>query len=113
MLAAPSLETKMANDRADLRRFVADVADQAGKLGVEVADVAGIVDEITGRVKAEAAAFGSLSGATAAILESNAKVAAAAAQAQAVAERAQADMRASRLTLDGALQAIASLAATV
>ena len=103
----------MANDRADLRRFVADVADQAGKLGVEVADVAGIVDEITGRVKAEAAAFGSLSGSTAAILESNAKVAAAAAQAQEVAERAQADMRASRLTLDGALQAIASLAATV
>lgn len=103
----------MANDRADLRRFVADVADQAGKLGVEVADVAGIVDEITGRVKAEAAAFGSLSGATAAILESNAKVAAAAAQAQEVAERAQADMRASRLTLEGALQAIASLAATV
>jgi methyl-accepting chemotaxis protein len=104
---------KMANDRADLRRFVADVADQAGKLGIEVADVAGIVDEITGRVKAEAAAFGGLSGATAAILESNARVASAAAQAQEVAGRAQADMRASRLTLEGALQAIASLAETV
>ena len=103
----------MAETGTQISQFAAKVAVEAGKLGVEVADVAGAVEGVSVRFEKEARAFGRLRAAAAAVQESNQTIAAAAERAQAVAKRAQDETVATRLTLDDALQAIAALAEIV
>jgi methyl-accepting chemotaxis protein len=103
----------MQQEQLDLPRLVGAVATQAGKLGVEVADVAGAIDQVSARVTAQADAFATMRSTAAAMLTSNRGVASAAAAAETVAVRAHQDMAASRRILDEALQSITSLAEIV
>src|SRR5258706_10373127 len=68
---------------SELSQFVAAVANQAGALGVEVADVSGAIDQVSARVAGQAEAFGTMRDAAETMLDSNRKVAVAAGQAQA------------------------------
>src|SRR5258707_608022 len=97
----------------DLSQLIAAVANQAGALGVEVADVSGAIDQVSARVAGQAEAFGTMRDAAETMLDSNRKVAVAAGQAEAVAVRAHEGMRASLRMLDDTLQAIAGLAEIV
>jgi len=91
----------------------AGFAEQAGKLGLDLADVAGLIEQINGRIEAQAQAFATMRGATSAMLSSNQKVTAAAGQAAAATRAAQANMADSRAMLKDALQAIGNLAEIV
>ena len=52
----------------------AGFAEQAGRLGLDLADVAGLIEQINGRIEAQAQAFATMRGATSAMLASNQKV---------------------------------------
>jgi methyl-accepting chemotaxis protein len=97
----------------DLAVQFAGFAEQAGKLGLDLADVAGLIEQISGRIEAQAKAFATMRGAAGAMLASNRKVTEAAGQAEAVTRGAQDNMAASRTMLRGALEAIGSLAEIV
>jgi len=99
--------------RPNLAVEFAGFAEQAGKLGLDLADVAGLIEQISGRIEAQAKAFATMRGATSAMLASNRKVTEASGQAAAVTRGAQDNMAASRAMLRGALDAIGSLAEIV
>ncbi len=103
----------MQEEKLDLPRLIGAVATQAGKLGVEVADVAGAIDQVSARVTAQADAFGTMRNAAATMLASNRNVASAAGQVEGVAVRAHQEMTESRRILDEALRSITSLAEIV
>lgn len=103
----------MSEPNPDVTRLVTEVATQAGSLSVAVVDVAGVMDEISLRVKQQVTEFESLRVTTAAMLESNRRVGAAAQQAQTVADGATAQNASSQQTLDQASAAIGALAETV
>src|SRR5690242_12574489 len=103
----------MQEEKLDLPRLIGAVATQAGKLGVEVADVAGAIDQVSARVTAQADAFGAMRSAAATMLASNRSVASAAGQVEGVAVRAHREMTESRRILDEALGSITSLAEIV
>ena len=52
-------------------RVVGKIAEQAGKLGIELCDVAGNVDEVAARVKRQAEVCGGLREAAAATMRGN------------------------------------------
>jgi methyl-accepting chemotaxis protein len=103
----------MAEQDNSAARLVARVAEQAGKLGLEVADVAASVDEVSGRIRGHAESFDALHRETAAMLDSTVSVGGAAAAAQAAAGRVHDEMSASRIRLQDALTALGGLAETV
>jgi methyl-accepting chemotaxis protein len=96
-----------------LELVLSDVANQGGKLGIEVTDVAGRVAQVSHRIRSQAEAFALMRQNTELMLQSNNKVAATAQQAQDVANRAQEQMGSSRDLLSRALEAIAALASVV
>src|ERR1043166_3613167 len=100
-------------DEASAGRIVADVANQAGVLGVEIADIAGQVDQLSHAAQRQTAAFGGLRAAAEAVMASNERIAAATAGARGAAESAAAEMASSRQTLDASMQAIGILADAV
>jgi methyl-accepting chemotaxis protein len=98
----------MANRSGDAA-VIADVAKQAGVLGVEIADIAGHVDDVSARVTAQAELFKGLKGAALDLSGSNAKIAAAARETAAVTETAGREMDASRTKVQESLGQIAQL----
>src|SRR5438552_9562784 len=101
----------MSQNESATARLVASVAEEAGKMGLEVADVAGAVDEVSKRIHAQAESFGALRRETGSILEGTDRVGSAAQAAQDAAGKVHAEMTASRQKLDDALAAIGGLAA--
>jgi methyl-accepting chemotaxis protein len=93
----------------DWTRIMREVAERAGKLGVEICDVAGHVDEVTGRVQRQAALFQELHGVATETTAGNERIAEAARRAREVAGRASGEMAASRATVDGSLGEIRGL----
>jgi len=91
----------------------AGFAEQTGKLGLDLADVAGLIEQISNRIEAQAQAFVTMRGAANEMLASNGKVTEAAGQAVAVTRGAQNSMAASRTMLKDALEAIGNLAELV
>jgi methyl-accepting chemotaxis protein len=91
----------------------AGFAEQAGKLGLDLADVAGLIEQISSRIEAQAQAFATMRGAASAMLASNRTVTEAAGHAAAVTQGAQDHMAASRTMLKDALRAIGNLAELV
>ena len=98
----------MANARGDAA-VIADVAKQAGVLGVEIADIAGHVDDVSARVTAQAELFKGLKGAADELSGSNAKIATAARETASAAESAEREMDASRAKVHESLSQIAQL----
>lgn len=100
-------------NQEQLESVVADVAGQAGKLRIEVSNVAADLEQISYRVGAQAEAFGTMRSNAQAMLGSNSKVVTTAHQAQEVARTAHEQMDASRELLARALDGIADLAGVV
>jgi methyl-accepting chemotaxis protein len=98
----------MAERAADMA-VIADVAKQAGVLGVEIADVAGHVDDVSIRVKAQADLFKELRAAAVELSASNEKIAAASAEAASVTGAASKEMDASRVKVNESLGEIGKL----
>jgi methyl-accepting chemotaxis protein len=98
----------MANRTADTA-VIADVAKQAGVLGVEIADVAGYVDDVSGRVKAQAGLFKDLRSAAVELSGSNEKIAAVAGEAANVTSAASKEMESSRAKVNESLGQIGKL----
>ncbi len=98
----------MGHDTADVA-VIADVAQKAGVLGVEIADIAGHVDDVSARVKAQAALFAELRAAAVELSGSNERIAAAAAEAERVTTTASKDMDGSRAKVAESLGEIGKL----
>ena len=88
---------------------VQDIAGHAGKLGIEICDVAGNIDEVAARIKHQAALFPDLLAATADTNAGNDRIAEAARQAQEVTTRGRGEITASRAAIDTSLKDIHGL----
>ncbi len=88
---------------------IGKIADEAGKLGIEICDVAGHVEEVTARFKRQAEVCGDLRQASAATTSGNHGIAVAAREAREVSRRAGAEVSASRETVEVSLKEIRSM----
>jgi methyl-accepting chemotaxis protein len=88
---------------------IQDIAGHAGKLGIEICDVAGNIDEVAARIRQQAALFPDLLQATADTNTGNDRIAEAARQAQGVATRGRDEISASRTAIDTSLKDIHGL----
>jgi methyl-accepting chemotaxis protein len=94
-------------------RLVADLAHQIGGLGVEIADIAGNVDEVAKRIGQQSAQFKSLNDVTQAMVAANRKIDEAARAAQGAAETARNEVTGSRQAVDDASAHIGALTGAV
>jgi len=94
-------------------RAIQDIADHAGKLGIEICDVAGNIDEVAARIKRQVALLPDLLRTTADTTAGNDRIAEAARQAQQVANRGRSEIMASRAAIDTSLKDIHGLVAEV
>ncbi|HLZ65052.1 MAG TPA: methyl-accepting chemotaxis protein [Aliidongia sp.] len=98
----------MDGDR-DQSKFIRDVADAAGAVGLEVADIAGVVDSVSGTVEAQSRAFAALSEANDEMLTATRRIGAAVATAEQVAKNSADEMATSRRAMDDTRNAIDAL----
>ncbi|ACC70458.1 methyl-accepting chemotaxis protein [Paraburkholderia phymatum] len=89
--------------------IVGEIAAQAGKLGIEICDVSGHIEEVAARVKRQADVCQTLRQSAAATLAGNHRIAAAAREMSAVTAQAAGDVGSSQQTLDGSLSDIHGL----
>ena len=85
---------------------IGEIADQAGKLGIEICDVAGHVEEVAARVKRQVELCGDLRESAAATASGNHGIAVAAREAREVSRRAGAEVSGSRETVEVSLEEI-------
>ena len=97
------------SDGTSSAKIMGEVAARAGTLGVEIADIAGQVDEVTQQAKRQAETFGSLGSAAQAVDDSAKRISSAAQTAREAAELAQREMGDSRQALGQSLAAIGIL----
>jgi methyl-accepting chemotaxis protein len=97
----------MAKSNGDA--VIADVARQAGALGLEIADIAGHVDDVSARMAAQAELFKGLRSAAQELSTSNARIATAAQETAAVTDAAGREMGTSRAKVQDSLDQIAQL----
>src|SRR5689334_18842486 len=94
-------------------QLVAELASRIGSLGVELADVAGNLDEVSGRVSDEAERFKSLQEAAEHMVAGNREIDRAAKGAQQAASAAGSEISESRVLIGGAVQHIEELTGAV
>src|SRR3954471_17899987 len=94
-------------------RLVDQLANGIGSLGVELADVAGNLKEVAGRVENQADRFGHLQKTAETMVATNRDIAAASQAVQSAAGRAVAEITGSRAGMDSAVQHIAELVSAV
>ncbi|MBV9522219.1 MAG: methyl-accepting chemotaxis protein, partial [Alphaproteobacteria bacterium] len=85
------------------------IADQAGKIGIEICDIAGHVEEVSQRVKRQAELFADLRAAAAETNAGNERIAAGAMHVHEVAEQTTSDVTAARFTVGKSLEGVRSL----
>jgi methyl-accepting chemotaxis protein len=105
---APELATASASTR-----LVSELASRIGSLGVELADVAGNLDEVSGRVSNESDQFKELQRAAEHMVAGNREIDRAAKGAQQAASAAGNEIDESRLLIGGAVQHIEELTGAV
>ncbi|MEM5343751.1 methyl-accepting chemotaxis protein [Paraburkholderia azotifigens] len=88
---------------------VGEIAAQAGKLGIEICDVSGHIEEVAARVERQADVCHTLRQSAAATLAGNHRIAAAAREMSTVTAQAAGDVENSQQTLDGSLSDIHGL----
>jgi methyl-accepting chemotaxis protein len=103
----------MAEPKPDATRTLREIADEAGRLGMELCDVSGDVDATAASVTRQAALSQALRGEAQAMKSGNTRIAAAAQQARGVAGRASGEVAASRGTVDASLKNIHGLVESV
>jgi len=101
--------------RSDLLRgsAIAELAAEVGSLGVDIADVAGHVQDVTGRIADQAKVFAALREDALGMSAGNRQIADAVAASRAAAARAGSDVVASQARMDQALSDIRALAEDV
>jgi methyl-accepting chemotaxis protein len=92
--------------------FAQKIAEKAGSLGVRLADAAGSIDDVAKVVADQARQFEDLRSAADSMVEANERIAGQVENAAQGAERAAAEMSASRGSLDASLSDVRSLAAS-
>jgi methyl-accepting chemotaxis protein len=97
----------------DSGRLISELAARVGSLGVEVADVAGNLEEVTKRVTAQAEQFKELQRAAETMVAGNREIDRAAKEAQQAASAAGTEIAESRTLIGGAVQHINDLTAAV
>src|SRR5690349_8263181 len=88
---------------------VGHIASQAGKLGIEICDVSGHIEEVATRVERQAGVCQTLRQSAAATLAGNHRIAAAAREMRAVTAQAAGDVETSQQTLEASLSDIHGL----
>src|ERR1700741_1160424 len=88
---------------------VGDIAAQAGKLGIEICDVSGHIEEVATRVERQANVCQTLRQSAAATLTGNHRIAAAAREMRTVTAQAAGDVETSQQTLEASLSDIHGL----
>src|SRR5579864_6865252 len=101
------------NVEIDNARLVADLAARIGTLGVEVADIAGNLEEVTTRISNQAAQFEELEQSAQAMVSGNRAIDRAAREAQNAASMAGTDIAESRSLMGTAMQHINLLTTAV
>ncbi|WP_116140738.1 methyl-accepting chemotaxis protein [Trinickia diaoshuihuensis] len=91
------------------RSIVGDIAEYAGKLGIEICDVSGHVEEVAGRVAQHANVCRSLRESASVTMQGNHRIAQAAQQVRVVSSEASSAVEQSRQTLDASLADIHGL----
>jgi methyl-accepting chemotaxis protein len=93
--------------------LIADIAKEAGSLGIEIADIAGHVEDVNGRVNHQAKVFEELRVTGGKMTRSTERIAEAAGVARKVTEDARQEVDASRGQVDHSLEEIRSLVTAV
>jgi methyl-accepting chemotaxis protein len=106
----PMSDVKSPPDREQL---VDELAKQLGNLGVELADVAGNLQEVAGRVSKQSDRFGHLQQTAETMVAANRNIATASQAVQSAASLAVGEMTESRAGVDAAVQHIAELVSAV
>jgi methyl-accepting chemotaxis protein len=102
------------NDREGAsERLVAELASRIGSLGVEVADIAGNLDEVTSRLGGQAAQFKELQATAETMVAGNREIDRAARATQGTASAASDEITESRSLIEGAVQRTAQFTTTV
>jgi methyl-accepting chemotaxis protein len=102
------------NDREGASdRLVAELASRIGSLGVEVADIAGNLDEVTSRLGDQAAQFKELQATAETMVSGNREIDRAARATQGAASAASDEITESRSLIEGAVQRTAQFTTTV
>ncbi len=102
-----------AAERSDSSRLVSELANRVGTLGVELADVAGNLEEVTQRVTHQAEQFRQLQSAAEAMVAGNREIDRAAREAQHAASAAGSEIDESRTLIGTAVHKIGELAGAV
>jgi methyl-accepting chemotaxis protein len=111
---APSIVPAVSTDAAaampsDSERLVDQLANRIGGLGVELADVAGNLQEVAGRVSSQAGRFGHLQQTAETMVSANHNIATASQAVQSATSAAVGEIAQSRAVVDTAVQHIAEL----
>jgi methyl-accepting chemotaxis protein len=111
---APSIVPSAAPDRAaavpsDSERLVDQLANRIGGLGVELADVAGNLQEVAGRVASQSDRFGNLQKTAETMVSANHNIATASQAVQSATSAAVSEIAQSRAAVETAVQHIAEL----
>jgi len=93
--------------------LIADIAAEAGTLGIEIADVAGHVDDVAGRIAKQAEVFAQLRDTGAKMTSSTRNISAASSVARTVTERARQEVETSHDRVQQSLADIHTLVAAV
>ena len=99
--------------RSDGDRLIGELASRLGSLGVEVADIAGHLEDLATRVSGQAAQFEELHQATETMVAGNREIDRAAREAQRAAANAGGEISESRTLIGGAVEHIGRLTAAV
>jgi methyl-accepting chemotaxis protein len=108
MTPAAEVSARSASDR-----LVQELANRIGSLGVEVADIAGHLEDLATRVSGQAAQFEELNQATETMVSGNREIDRAAREAQRAASAAGTEIAESRSLIGGAVEHIGRLTAAV
>lgn len=113
MRAAQPLVRNEADRAGDADHFVSEVANRIGNLGIELADIAGNLEDVTGRVEQQSAQLASLQQMAETMVAGNHAIDKAARAAQGAASSARCEVDESRTVVGGAAQHITELSAAV
>ena len=100
-------------DADNYSEVIGQVAERMGRLGIEISDISGHIDEVSARVDAEASLFNELLGIAEQMSQANKAVDSAARNAQQVAGAASGDVEESRATIESSLSDIRALTSSV
>jgi methyl-accepting chemotaxis protein len=106
-------EPSVRENLSDSERLVNELASRIGTLGVEVADIAGNLEEVSTRAKEQAAQFKALQQTAETMGAGNREIDRAARETQEAASAAGTEIAESRALIDNAVKNIADLAAAV